>query len=138
MSISITRARYFHITVRDRPGEGCRVLADLGEEGADLLAFTAVPTGPGTAQLRVFPQDEEALLRAAERSGIVLQDPDEAFIVRGDEHLAALTAIHRKFADARINIYASNGIFDGHGGYCCVIYVRPEDVEHAAVVLGVD
>lgn len=138
MSISISKARYFHITVRDRPGEGCRVLADLGEEGADLLAFTAVPTGPGTAQLRVFPQDEQALLQAAERTGIVLHDPDEAFIVKGDERLTALTMIHRKFADASINIYASNGIFDGHGGYCCVIYVRPEDVDRASVILGVE
>ncbi len=135
MAITIHKARYFHITVRDRPGEGCRVLADLGEEGADLLAFTAVPTGPGTAVLRIFPQDEDALIRAAERSGIVLEDPQHAFIVRGDEHLAALTSIHRSFADAGINIYASNGIFDGHGGYCCVIYVRPEDVERAAIVL---
>jgi len=138
MAIRIQRARYFHITVRDRPGEGCRVLADLGEEGADLLAFTAVPTGPGTAVLRVFPEDEDILLRAAERSGIVLHDPENAFIVRGDEHLAALTAIHRRFADANINIYASNGILDSRGGYCCVIYVRPEDIERASVVLGVD
>ncbi|HHQ48696.1 MAG TPA: hypothetical protein ENK19_07420 [Acidobacteria bacterium] len=138
MTIRIRRARYYHITVRDRPGEGCRALADLGDEGAKILAFTAVPTGPGTAVLRVFPEDEEALLRAAERSGTVLFDPEEAFIVRGDEHLTALTTIQRKFADAHINIYASNGIFDGHGGYSCVIYVRPEDVERAAVVLGVE
>ncbi len=138
MAITIHRARYYHITVRDRPGEGCRVLADLGKEGANLLAFTAVPTGPGTAVLRIFPEDEDALIRAAERSGIVLEDSYYAFIIRGDEHLAALTTIHRKFADAGINIYASNGIFDGHGGYCCVIYVRPEDVEHAAAVLGAD
>jgi len=136
MEITVHRARYFHITVRDRPGEGCRVLSDLGREGVELLAFTAVPTGPGMAQIRVFPRDEQRMVRVAEDTGIVLQDPGEAFIVRGDEQLAALTDIHRRFADAGINIYASNGVFDGHGGYCCLIYVRPEDMERAAAVLG--
>ena len=138
MVTSIRKARYFHTTVHDRPGEGCRVLTDLAEEGAEILAFTAVPTGPGKAVLRVFPHDEEALLRAAERSGIVLEDPEYAFIVRGDHHLNTLLTIHRRFAEAGINIYASNGITDGHGGHSCVIYVRPEDVEHAAVVLDAD
>ncbi len=136
MSITVRKARYYHVTVRDRPGEGCRVLTDLEQEGVGLLAFTAVPTGPGMAQIRVFPEDEDLLVRAAERTGIALQEPGEAFIVRGDERLAALTDIHRRFADSGINIYASNGVFDGHGGYCCIIYVRPEDVERAAGVLG--
>ncbi len=138
MATTVRRVRYYHITVRDRPGEGSRVLSDLGSEGVELLAFTAVPTGPGMAQIRVFPEDGEALVRAAERSGIALQDPGEAFLVRGDESLEALTRIHRNFADAGINIYASNGVFDGHGGYCCIIHVRPEDVERAAEVLGVE
>lgn len=136
-TMKIRRATYFHISVRDRPGEGCRVLSDLAAEGVDLLAFTAVPTGPGTAQLMVFPQDEDALVRAAEAAGISLQNPQSAFIVEGTEHLGTIAQIHRKFADADINLYASNGIFDGHGGYSCVLYVRPEDVERASSVLGI-
>jgi hypothetical protein len=48
MAQKIRRAEYFHVTVRDRPGEGYHVLSELAEQGVQLLAFSAIPVGPVT------------------------------------------------------------------------------------------
>jgi len=137
MSYSVRLVHYFHTTVKDRPGEGCRILDELADCGVNLLAFSAVPIGPGTSQIMLFPEDEDRLIRAAEETGIDLENPQHAFLVQGDDHLGALVTIHRKFADGQINVYATYGVTDGRGGYGCVVYVRPEDVDAATRVLGV-
>jgi hypothetical protein len=137
MRSQVRLVRYYHTTVKDRPGEGCRILKELADNGVNLLAFSAVPIGPGTSQLMLFPEEDDLLLRAAEATGISLENPQHAFLIQGEDHLGALAAVHHAFADAHVNIFASNGVAGGCGGYGCVIYVRPEDVEAAAAALGV-
>jgi hypothetical protein len=56
--------------------------------------------------------------------------------VRGDDELGALAEIHGTLADARVNVVAANGVTDGKGSFGYVIYLRPEEVETAAVALG--
>jgi hypothetical protein len=136
MAQKIRRAEYFHATVRDRPGEGYHVLADLARKGVQLLAFNAVPMGPVTVQLTLFPEDSDALMRAARSQGVVLTGPHPAFLIQGDDQPGVLAEIHGKLYDTKVNVYASTGVTDGRGGYGCVLYVRPEDFEAAANVLG--
>jgi hypothetical protein len=127
---------YFYATVKDRPGEAYKFLSQLSSENVNLLVFSAVPLGPEHTQLVLFPESIEQLARAAERNGIVLTGPQRALLIQGDDHLGALTDIHQKLSDARINVFASSGVTDGRGGYGYVLYIRPEDFDNAARLLG--
>jgi len=55
MAFTIRPVEYFYATVRDELGAAYRVLSALAERGVDLLAFTAVPSGPTLAQFALFP-----------------------------------------------------------------------------------
>jgi hypothetical protein len=137
METKIRRIDYFHATVKDRPGEAFEVLSRLRKSGVNLLAFSAVPSGLGNTQLVLFPEDANELARGASESDIVLVGPQRAFLAQGDDELGALAEIHRKLFEASVNVYASNGVTDGKGGYGYIIYVKPEDFEKAARSLGV-
>ena len=67
---------------------------------------------------------------------MVLHGPHRAFLVQGDDELGALVDIHSSLFDANINVYASNGV-SGVDTFGYILYVRPEDYERAASVLGV-
>jgi len=137
MAATIRRVGYFHCNVQDRPGEAYRLLSSLAAGKVNLHAFTAVPVGPDRVQLTIFPDDVEAVARAAKRAGVVLEGPQKALLVQGDDELGALVEVHRRLADARINVYASSGVTNGRGGYGYVIYVKPGDFREAARALGV-
>ena len=132
----IRRVDYFNTTIRDQPGEGYKLLAQLAELGLNLVAFTAVPVGPNSTQLTLFPEDSGMMQSAAQRAGMRLEGPHPAFLVQGDDKLGALAQIHEDLYEAAVNIYASSGVTDGRGTFGYLIYVRPEDYERAAVALG--
>jgi hypothetical protein len=132
----IRRVDYFNTTIRDRPGEGYKLLAQLAELGLNLVAFTAIPVGPNSTQLTLFPEDSRMMQAAAQRAGMMLEGPHPAFVVQGDDKLGALAGIHEVLYKANVNIYASSGVTDGRGTFGYLIYVRPEDYERAALALG--
>lgn len=133
----IRKVDYFHTTVRDRPGEGYKLLAQLAEMGLNLLAFTAVPVGPSSTQLTLFPEDPGRMASAAQRAGMIMDGPHPAFLVQGDDELGALAEIHELLYRATVNIYASTGVTDGRGTFGYLIFVRSEDCDRAAAALGV-
>jgi hypothetical protein len=138
MSLSINPVQYFYANVKDRPGEAYGFLSTLSGSGVNLLAFNAVPLGWNTTQLVLFPQDSDALVRAAAESGLVLSGPERALLVQGDDELGALVDIHRRLFEANVNVLASNGVTDGHGRYGYVIYVRSDLFEEAVRALDLE
>ena len=137
MAFTVRRANYFYVTVKDEPGEGHRLLADLAGLGVNLLAFTAIPTGPTRTQFALFPTDEGKLQHAAEQSGAELDGPHPALLVQGDDELGAIAGIHATLHDADVDVYASSGVTDGRGSFGYVVYVQPEQYERAVESLGV-
>ena len=131
----IRQAEYFHATVKDRPGEAYSLLSQLAGSGVNLLAFSAIPAGLEHTQLMLFPESVEQLLRVAAATGLVLTGPQHAFMIQGDDRLGALAEIHDKLAGAQINVYSSNGVADGRGGYGYIVFVRTEDFERASRAL---
>jgi len=136
MAATITRVEYFYTTVSDQPGEAYRLLSQLAESDATVLAFAAIPMGPEQTQLMVFPQRVESFVRASERAGVSLAGPHHAILVRGDDKLGTLVDIHRKLFDADITIYASSGVTADCGRFGYLVHVKQEDFERAAMVLG--
>ena len=135
MAFKIRRVDYFYATVKDQPGEAYKLLSLLSSLGINLLAFTAVPFGPMTTQLTIFPDDTEKLASEAQKAGLVLDGPQPALLVQGDDELGALAEVHVKLYEANVNVYASSGVADGRGSYGYVIYVKPDDYERAVAAL---
>jgi len=133
----VIKAEYFYATVVDKPGEAYRVLSQLVKIGVNLLAFNAAPAGPMQTLLSIFPDSSSQMTRKAKKVGLELSGPYPAFLVQGDDELGAWADIHSVLYKAKINVSASNGVADGKGSYGFVIYVRPDDFERAAKILGV-
>lgn len=137
MAFTIRRADYFYASVRDELGAAYGLLSQLAELGVNLLAFTAVPSGPSLAQFALFPADPNKLLAEARSANLPLDGPYHALLVQGDDELGALASVHKRLADAGIDVYASSGVTDGRGAFGYVVYVREDEFEKAAGVLGV-
>jgi hypothetical protein len=136
MAFTMRRVHYFYTAVADTPGAGYKLLSQLAEHGVNLLAFTAVPVGPMRTQLTLFPERTDQLTEVARMSGLQLDGPNPALLVMGEDRLGALAEIHERLYEARVNVYAASGVTDGRGGFGCVLYVRPEELERAAPALG--
>jgi hypothetical protein len=135
MAYTIRRVEYFHTTIVDQPGEAYKVLSALEGLGVDLLAFTAVPIGPDRTQVTLFPAEPSRMASEARKAKMELGGPHPALLLQGDDELGALVEVHEKLYRAKVNVYASTGVSDGHGKYGYVIYVREEDCERAARAL---
>jgi hypothetical protein len=135
MPFTIRRVEYFFTTVKDRPGEAYKLLNMLSGMGVNQLAFSAVPVGPNSTQLAIFPEDPAKLVNEAKLAGMALDGPHHALLVRGDDELGALANIHQRLYESDINVYASSGVTDGSGSYGYLIYVKEDDFERAAETL---
>jgi hypothetical protein len=137
MAVTIRRTAYFYANVRDELGAAYRLLEQLADLGVDLLAFTAVPSGPALAQFALFPADPNKLLAESRAAGLELDGPYHALLVQGDDELGALAGVHERLFTAGVDVYASSGVTDGRGAFGYVVYVREDQFEHAARALGI-
>jgi len=136
MSVRAKRIEYYRTEMEDRAGQAYELLSHLAKKGVNLLAVSIVPVGPTHTQFTLFPESKNKLIKAAERLGLVLMGPHSAILIQGDDRLGALLEVHRKLADARINIYAASGVTSENGHYGYVLHVRPDDIDNTAHVLG--
>ena len=104
---TVRRVEYFYVTVADTPGEGRKILAALREQGVNLAAFLAFPTGGGESQIDLVPEDPAALREAAERAGVTLSEGKSAFLIQGDDRVGAVADATAKLAEANINATAA-------------------------------
>jgi hypothetical protein len=137
MSYTIKRVDYYHLTVKDQPGVAYQMLEQFAEQGVNLLAFSAAPTGPSSTQLTIFPEDSHNFEGLVKKLGLSTFGPFSAFIVNGSDELGALVYIHRVLYMANVNVYASNGVTDGKNSYGYILYVRHDEYEKAAQALGI-
>lgn len=138
MAVKIYSTAYYSTTVRDIPGEACRLLERLAEQQVNLLAFHALPIGTHETRMMIYPLNPVWLAEMARADGLMLDGPHHAFIVHGDDELGALVELHQRLCDAEINVINSNGIADGKGGYRYILHVAEEDFERAETALGAD
>lgn len=135
MAFTIRSVQYYYANVRDELGAAYRFLSQLTELGVDLLAFTAVPSGPALAQLTLVPTDARKLTAQAAVAGLPLDGPYHAFLIQGDDELGALADVHERLVRAGIDIFASSGVSDGRGAFGYLVYVREDQFEQAAEAL---
>ncbi len=132
----VRRVEYQYVVVPDRPGEGLRVLEALERAGVNLLAYLGFPVEGGRAQLDLVPEDPDALRRVAAQEGWQLSGPKRAFLIQGDDRVGAAADHIRKLSRAGLNITAAAAATAGAGRYGMILWVKPEDYEQAAQLLG--
>jgi hypothetical protein len=137
MPFTISSVEYYYANVRDELGAAYRVLSQLAERGVNLLAFTAVPSGPSLAQFALVPEDPNKLVAEGRAVGLPLEGPYHALLVQGDDELGAFAGVHERLVEGGVDIYASTGVTDGRGSFGYLMYVREEQFEKAARALGV-
>jgi len=136
MSFTVRAVDYYYVNVRDELGAAYRVLSTLAARGVNLLAFTAVPSGPSMAQFALFPEDTNKLVAEARGAQIALDGPHHALLVQGDDELGAFASVHERLFEAGVDIYASSGVTDAHKAFGYVVYVREDQFERAVEALG--
>ena len=136
MPDTITRTQYFYAIVEDKPGEGRKLLEFCSAHGVNLVNFTAYPFGERLAKLVFVPEKPSQLKKAAEEADVELIGPRPAFLIQGTERIGVLVEYHLRLADAGINVHAANGSSDGGGHFGYILWVKSEDYEKAAEVLG--
>jgi hypothetical protein len=136
MADVVRRVEYQYVVVPDRPGEGLRVLEALQRAGVNPLAYLGFPVEGGRAQLDLVPENPEALRRLAAQEGWQLSAPKRAFLIQGDDRVGAAADHIRKLSEAGLNITAAAAATAGAGRYGMVLWVKPEDYERAAQLLG--
>jgi hypothetical protein len=135
MAFAIRPVEYYYVNVRDELGAAYGVLSQLAERGVNLLAFTAVPSGPMLAQFALFPEDPGKLRAEARAAGIALDGPYHALLVQGDDELGALASVHERLFQGGVDIYASAGVTDARGSFGYVVYVREDQIQRAISAL---
>lgn len=131
MAYTVRPVDYYYVSVRDELGAAYRVLRTLAERGVNLLAFTAVPSGPSLAQFALFPEDPNRLVAEARAAQIQLDGPYHALLVQGDDELGAFANVHERLVQAGVDIYASTGVTDGRRAFGYVVYVREDQFQRA-------
>jgi len=126
----------YYVTVRDRPGEGHRLLERLSEQGVSLLAFTAIPGGSEETQLCLVTDEPDRLEDAASEAGTMLTGPKKAFLIQGEDRIGALHDYHQTLANANVNVFSSSGVCSGEGRFGFVLWVEPPDLKRALDALG--
>ncbi len=137
MAVTIRRIEYYYTTVEDKHGKGYWLLEHFRQKGVNLVAFTAFPRGAGRSQMDFVPEDAETLKAAAAEANISLVGPKRAFVVQGEDKVGAIVELHHKLSSAGINVFAANGVSDGTGRFGYILWVKSEDYDSAARVLGV-
>jgi hypothetical protein len=135
MAFSVRRVDYYYTTVNQEPAEAYDLLSQLARLGVNLVAINAVPFGPDTTQLTLFPEDSNQMADAAKKAGLHLNGPHGAILVQGDDEMGALATVHARLRSARVGVFASSGVTDGRGFFGYVIYLQPGDAEKAAAAL---
>lgn len=135
MPDTVKRVQYFYTEVPDKPGEGARILSMLKDAGVNLLAYSGFPKGR-RAQLDFIPADAAAFRVAARKAKLTLMGPKTAFLIEGEDRLGAVAEIIAKLAEAKINVTACDAVAAGEGRYGAILWVKPQDVQKAARVLG--
>jgi hypothetical protein len=135
MAYTVRPVDYYYVNVRDELGAAYRILRILAERGVNLLAFTAVPSGPSLAQFALFPEDPNTLVAEARAAQVPLDGPHHAILVQGDDELGAFANVHERLVQAGVDIYASAGVTDGRRSFGYVIYVREDQFDRAVGAL---
>jgi len=135
MALDILQVEYYNITVEDQITNASKLLSTIAGAGVDFHAFKAIPVKPNRTQFTLFAKDSSKMTDGAKKSGLELDGPYFALLIKGDEKSGALADIYKKLSQAGIQVDEACGIADINAGYGVILYLKQEDCGKAMTVL---
>jgi hypothetical protein len=135
MAFDILQVEYYNVTVEGEITHASQLLSAIAGAGVDFHAFKAVPVEPDRTQFTLFAKDSSVMTAGAEKSGLVLDGPYFALLIKGDEKAGALADIYKKLSQSGIQVEEACGIADINAGYGVILYLKQEDCGKAMTVL---
>jgi len=135
MALDILQVEYYNITVEGQIARAAELLSTVVGAGVDFHAFKAIPVEPNRTQFTLFAKDSSKMTVGAKESGLKLEGPYSAVLIKGDEKAGALAEIYKKLSQAGIQVDEAYGIADINAGYGVLLYLKPEDCDRAMSVL---
>ena len=135
MALDILQVEYYNITVEDQITNASKLLSTIAGAGVDFHAFKAIPVKPNRTQFTLFAKDSSKMTDGAKKSGLELDGPYFALLIKGDEKSGALADIYKKISQAGIQVDEACGIADINAGYGVILYLKQEDCGKAMTVL---
>ena len=138
MALVILQVEYYNIMVEGQITHASQLLSTIAGAGVDFHAFKAIPASPNRTQFSLFAKDSAKMIAGAEQSGLALDGPYAALLIKGDEEAGALADIYKKLAQAGIQVDEACGIADVNAGYGVLLYLKQEECGKAMRVLKVE
>ena len=135
MALDIKRVEYYNISINGQITDASKLLSTIVGAGVDFHAFKAIPLGPNQTQFTLFAKDSSKMTDGAKKSGLNLEGPYSALLIKGDEKSGALADIYKKLSQAGIQVDEACGIADINAGYGVILYLKQEDCAKALTVL---
>ena len=123
------------MTVNGQITDASKLLSTIAGAGVDFHAFKAIPLQPNRTQLTLFAKDGSKMTAGAKKSGLKLDGPYSALLIKGDERPGALADIYKKLSRAGIQVNEASGIADINAGYGVILYLNQEDCGKAVAAL---
>ena len=137
MALEILHVEYYNITVEGQIANAAELLSTVVGAGVDFHAFKAVPVKFDRTQFTLFAKDSSKMTEGAKKSGLELDGPYSAVLIKGDEKAGALAEIYKKLSQAGVQVNEACGIADINAGYGVLLYLKQEDCNKAMRVLKV-
>jgi hypothetical protein len=135
MALDIMQVEYYNITVEDQITSASKLLSTIAGAGVDFHAFRAIPVKPNQTRFTLFAKDSSKMTDGARKSGLKLDGPYSALLIKGDEKSGALADIYKKLSQAGIQVDEAYGIADINAGYGVILYLKQEDCGKALTAL---
>ena len=137
MAFHILQVEYYNITVQGQITDASNLISRIAAAGVDFHAFKATPLEPDRTQFTFFAKDSSKMTEGAKKSGLELDGPYSAILIKGDEKAGALSDIYERLSKAGIQVDEASGIADINAGYGVILYLKREDCDKAMTVLKV-
>ena len=137
MAFNILQIEYYNITVQGQITNASNLISRIAAAGVDFHAFKATPLEPDRTQFTLFAKDSSKMTEGAKKSGLELDGPYSAILIKGDEKAGALADIYERLSKAGIQVDEASGIADINAGYGVILYLKREDCDKAMTVLKV-
>ncbi len=135
MALDIMKIDYYNITIDGQITSASKLLSTIVGAGVDFHAFKAIPVKPNQTQFTLIAKDTSKMTDGAKRSGLKLDGPYAALLIKGDEKSGALADIYKKLSQAGIQVEEACGIADINAGYGVILYLSEEDCDKALTAL---
>lgn len=131
MAFNIIQVEYYNTIINNHIVNASELISKIVENGVDFYAFNAIPLNHDRTRFTFFAKDSSKMIDRSKKSGLRLDGPYFALLIKGDEKPGALADIYQKLAKEGIQVDQACGIADVNSGYGVILYLKQEDCSKA-------